>query len=147
MVKTCFKKESCEKYKSTLPNLIDRPALPILPHLTTLPSTALKQKYLVTSVICMNNDTNKSAICHHKLAKWELVNILEELKVETEKNYGHWWCTKQYERKKRQKKVNTQFRYYVHVIIPARAQMCWTFIISYEPLPELEIKIIKGVNK
>ena len=96
----------------------------------TLPSTALKQKYLVTSVICMNNDTNKSAICHHKLAKWELVNILEELKVETEKNYGHWWCTKQYERKKRQKKVNTQFRYYVHVIIPTRAQIdiCWVVI-------------------
>ena len=76
MIKTCFKKESCEKYGSTLPNLIDHLALPILPHLTTLPSTALKQKYLVASVICMNNDTNKSVICHHKLAKWELVNIL-----------------------------------------------------------------------
>ena len=48
----------------------------------------------------MNYDTNKSAICHHKLANWELVNILVELKVEIEKNYGHLWWTKQYERKK-----------------------------------------------
>ena len=53
---------------------------------------------------------------------------------------GGRWCTKQYERKKRQKKVNTLFRYYVHIIIPTRAQMCLRFIISYEPLPELEKK-------
>ena len=101
MVNTCFKDESCERHE---PNLIDCPALLVLPHLNTLPSTVLKQKYLVTSIIWMNYDTNKSAICHHKLANWELVNILEELKVVIEKNYGHWWWTKQYERKKEDKR-------------------------------------------
>ena len=40
MVNTCFKNESCEKYE---PNLIDCPALLILPHQNTLPSTVLKQ--------------------------------------------------------------------------------------------------------
>jgi len=36
----------------------------------------------------MNEDTNKSAICHHKLAKRDLVNVLEE-------NYSLRWRTKQ----------------------------------------------------
>ena len=54
--------------------------------------------------VTSNYTAINSAISHHKLAKWELVNILEELKVETEKNYGHWWWTEQYERKKEDKR-------------------------------------------
>jgi hypothetical protein len=41
--------------------------------------------------ICMNEDTNKSAICHHKLAKRDLVKIQEE--IETAENYSHGWWT------------------------------------------------------
>ena len=92
-----FKKWIMRKIR-TQPDWLSRRA-----HFATSKYTAintLEAKYFVTAVIWMNYDTNKSAICHHKLANWELVNILVELKVEIEKNYGHLWWTKQYERKK-----------------------------------------------